>query len=119
MISAEIKEVALDGNGNIVVTTEYKKDGVPVQTGNTRYSFGALATQAEIESRINQDIKTHSENLITREYVKTKNTAEWSALGAAVIGGTYEATTGTLKIGGIEYTVTEGVLVSTKPVEIT
>ena len=115
MITAEIQSVDIDNNGNIRVTTEYKKDGTWVQTGNTRYSFGALATQAEIETKIQEDVQQHCDNLVARNYVKNKNMADYSKIATNVVGLTKQATETDITIGDTIYTVDETSVKSTTP----
>ena len=51
--------------GSIKVTTEYKLNGVIIQTGNTRY-LETNGTLAEIKTMIRNDIDTHCQNIIKR-----------------------------------------------------
>ena len=115
MITTEIKSVDIDANGNIRVTTEYKKDGLQVQIGNTRYSMGASETEEDVKTKILADIKTHAENLVSREYVKNANITKVSSLATWGIGQTDSATEATLTIGDNVYTVDETSVKSTTP----
>jgi hypothetical protein len=66
MVTGEIKDVKIDDErGSIIVETEYKVNGVVVQTGNTRYTEES-GTNAEIIAKAKADIAEHCENLIRR-----------------------------------------------------
>lgn len=70
---ATIKAVSQDPvRGSIKVTTEYKLNGVFVQTGNTRY-LETSGTLAEIKTKVRDDIDTHCQNIIRRMAVH----ADW------------------------------------------
>lgn len=63
---ATIKSVAQDPiRGSIKVTTEYKLNGILVQTGNTRY-LETSGTLSEIKLLVRDDIDTHCQNIIKR-----------------------------------------------------
>lgn len=116
MITAEIQSAEIDQNGNIRVKTYYKKDGVIIQEGHTRYSMGSLPTIEEIQTLILTDIKNHAENLIARSYVKQANVSEIEKVKTWLIGKKYEATTGKFITGNTEFTVNETDIISSKPV---
>ena len=80
--SAEIVSTDIDSNGNIRVWTQYKVDGVEVDSKYdkidgkkvfcSRYNKMNFfdKTDAEIKTAITKDVSTHAEALIRKEYVK-------------------------------------------------
>lgn len=87
-VTAEIVGKAIDDNGNIIIRTQYKIDGVEVvsrypkdEQGRyywvTRYNIINFAgmTKAQIKQRVGRDIKAFAQNLIRQEYLKKANLA--------------------------------------------
>ena len=78
---AEIRDVRQDEvRGSIIVETQYKLDGVVVQTGHTRYNETS-GTNAEIIAKAKEDVEEHCGNIIRRIeanalYLKTQKLAE-------------------------------------------
>ena len=80
--SGEIVSIDIDSNGNIRVWTQYKVDGVEVdsrypkidgkQVYCVRYNKKNFLgmSKAEITERIEQDLQSHSRNLIAKEFDK-------------------------------------------------
>lgn len=84
-VTAEIIGNDIDSNGNIIVKTQYKIDGVevkspyPLQDGKsyfvTRYNvvnFAGMNT-TQIADRIKQDMTEYAQHLITNKYIKEEN----------------------------------------------
>jgi len=84
-VTAEILNMGIDENGNIMVKTQYKIDGIEVKSRYpkldgkyyfvTRYdcmNFQDM-TKEEIKDRVLSDVKEHSKSLVAREYIKKKN----------------------------------------------
>jgi len=84
-VTAEIIGNDIDSNGNIIVKTQYKIDGVevkspyPLQDGKsyfvTRYNvvnFAGMNT-TQIADRIKQDMTAYAQHLITNKYIKEEN----------------------------------------------
>ena len=86
-VTAEVLSYKIDDNGNIEVHTQYKIDGVEVQSRYpqengkyylvTRYDAGNFinTTEAEIQNRILSDVKAHAEAVGNKEWIK-KNTQD-------------------------------------------
>ncbi len=84
-MSAEIVSVDKDDNGNIRVWTQYKIDGVEVdsrypkingkQVYCTRYNKQNFLgmSKTEIAERIDKDLEAHSKTLIQKEFDKNAN----------------------------------------------
>jgi len=85
-VTSEIIDVTPDNNGNIMVKTQYKIDGVEVVSRYpkfggkhyfvTRYdcmNFKDMSKE-QIKERILSDIKEHSRALIVKTYIKKSNT---------------------------------------------
>ena len=86
-VTPEIVGKAIDDNGNIVIKTQYKIDGVevvsryPQENGKyywvTRYSIQNFANMnaTQIQDRIDQDIKAYADNLITQPFQEQQRRA--------------------------------------------
>jgi len=84
-VTAEVVSIDKDQNGNIRVWTQYKIDGVEVQSNYpkiggksvycSRYNaFNFLGmTDAQIKTRILADVDAHTKSLITQTYTKKAN----------------------------------------------
>ena len=116
MITAEIKLIDIDPNGNIRVKTHYKKGIYVIQEGFTRYSFGALETPEEIQVLILADIQEHAKALIARSYIAAKNLTELNALQLWSNGKSVTATEGKFRMGNKEFTVDETSVLSQKAI---
>lgn len=114
MITAEIKLIDIDPNGNIRVKTHYKNGTFVIQEGFTRYSFGAKETAAEIQALILADIEGHAKNLIARSYIVTKNQQELNDLQLWSNGKSVTAAEGKFQLGNKEFTVDETSVLSQK-----
>ena len=81
-VTGEIISIDKDANGNIRVWTQYKVDGVEVESNYpkidgkavfcTRYNKQSFLgmNKKKIAKRIDKDIKTHTESLTQKEYDK-------------------------------------------------
>jgi len=84
-VTAEIIGKAIDDNGNIIIKTQYKVDGVevksryPVENGKycwiTMYNVTHFAnmTEQEISEKINKDISDFSKTLIRKKFIEVAN----------------------------------------------
>jgi len=79
-VTAEIIGKDIDTNGNIIVKTQYKIDGIEVQSNYpqlggkyywvTRYSIQNFANMdaTQVQARIDKDIKAYGEQLILKPF---------------------------------------------------
>ena len=126
-VTGEIVGKTIDSNGNIVIRTQYKIDGVEVPSQypkdaqgryywQTRYNFENFdgMTDEQIFARIEQDIEDFAKLLITDKYVRAEN----SKINLdSLIGRSVETNSATIKLSPIKtITVTTGGL---SAVEIT
>lgn len=106
-VTAEVLSYKIDDNGNIEVHTQYKIDGVEVQSRYpqengkyywvTRYdaaNFGSMG-DADIKSFIQEDLKSNAEKFLINYFIKKEN--------AKLIGQKFTDAT----ISGLTATATE------------
>jgi len=103
-VTAEIIAVDKDNNGNIQIKTQYKIDGVEVQSNYpplngkyywiNRYDIKSFAgmTKAQILLRIKKDIISFEKNLIQKKYMEINNDIFVTA-GQNLVGATNTQTT--------------------------
>ena len=126
MITGNVVKIDTDEKGAIVVWTQYLIDGKEVQSRYptingkqvfcSRYSALGFAgrSQADNQKSILDDVSSHVDSLILKQYQKAKNPSIVSVDLASVIGQKVEKDTATLDTP--EKTVTlkqEGTVVST------
>lgn len=109
-VTAEILAYDLDDNGNIRVKTQYKIDGVevisryPTLGGKyyfvTRYhtlNFAGMS-DAEIKTRILEDVEAHAKSLIKKTYIEKSNLDIHDNHIKEVVGSKVTKTTTTIEV---------------------
>lgn len=108
--TAEVLDVDVDRQGNIIVATKYMRDTQQLETGHTCYSFHIDATPEAIDTKIRTDIDAHLNHVIVRDYIESKNASEKGAVGALSVGYKASKTKGTFIAYG-NTNVTDGVTI--------
>jgi len=129
-VTGEIVSIDKDINGNIRVWTQYKVDGVEVQSQYpkingksvycTRYSAMNFLgmTDAEIKARILEDVDTHTKSLIRKTYVEKTNNDILTGHINGIVGSKVTNQTVTKVIDGKEYILKTDGTYTVKPVVI-
>lgn len=123
MITAEIKDIAIDEKGNIKVVTEYRdEENNLIQEGTTRYSRAVLPTDEEIEALIHHDIQAHADVLHVRAFSNTvranfsqaHNEQSVQSLKSKLLGMKKSVAEGTIRMPHRELKVNKNQIISRK-----
>lgn len=114
MITGKIRDVAIDQNGNIMVTTDYfDENGNFVHAnGRTRYSFSVSDSIDDIMVQVEADIKDHASALIAMKHCKNKNALEINNIKKVAIGKEFSSSDGKLYTRNKVLTVNESSVIS-------
>ncbi len=114
MISAKVKNIEIDENGNYKVITEYKDgSGNLIQEGTTRYSLSVVPDVQAVFERLKADISIHSQSLLLKSYFKNKdfklkdNLDKLQDLVNLAVGHTTQHTETQFDVGNKTYTIDE------------
>lgn len=108
--SAEVVSIDLDNKGNIRIWTQYKVDGVEVESQYPKidgksvycsryYSLNFVGMDdAEKDARILEDVNVHTEKLIRKEYIKKSNIDILDNHLKGVVGSKVTKTTASIEV---------------------
>ena len=116
MISGTVISVEQDARtGAVLVTTEYRDDGVLVQMGRTRYSNMVTYGKDKIIEVINADVEKHCQSILIKKHIASENTASVSDVAPLAIGIEKQVTQASFNTRDEKITVADDGTVNKEP----